>query len=93
MNVQVTNYRAFQKNTLQGFLTISFSGLVIKECTHHIKDGKAWIGFPSREFQGRDGDRKWQNLIEFAEGFDRDGFRDAAVKAIHDYLANQPLDA
>jgi hypothetical protein len=86
MNVQVTAYRPYQKNTLQGFLTVSFGGLLIKECTHHTKDGKEWIGFPAREFKGNDGARKWQNLVEFADGFDRDGFQAAAVQAIHRHL-------
>jgi hypothetical protein len=45
---------------------------VLKECPWHEKDGKEWIGFPAREFTGQDGSRKWQNLIEFAQGFDRD---------------------
>lgn len=87
MNVQVANYRAFQKNTLQGFLTISFAGLAIKECTHHVKDGKEWIGFPAREFKGQDGSRKWQNLVEFEQSFDRDGFQRSAIEAIKAHLA------
>lgn len=91
MNIQITAFRPFTKNTLKGFLTIQLpdAGLILKECPWHEKDGKEWVGFPAREFTGQDGSRKWQNLIEFAQGFDRDGWQRDAVKAAHEYQRRQ----
>jgi hypothetical protein len=89
MNIQIQAFRPFTKNTLKGFLTIAYDGLVLKECPWHEKDGKEWIGFPAREFTGQDGSRKWQNLIEFAQGFDRDAWQREATAAARKYQQSQ----
>lgn len=90
MRVEIASFRPYSKNTLKGFLTMRLpdAGLLLKECTWHEKDGKEWIGFPAREFTDKEGNRKWQNLIEFLEGFDRNGFQSAAVKAIYAHLGS-----
>ena len=92
MKIEIAAFRPYSKNTLKGFLTIRLpdAGLVLKECTWHEKDGKEWIGFPARQFQGADGEKKWANLIEFTEGFDRFGWQDAAVAAVYAHLAANP---
>lgn len=90
MKITVAAYRPFQKNTLQGFPTLVYAGLVMKECTHHLSHDKEWVGFPAREFKGQDGSRKWMNLIEFEVGFDRNAFQAAAIDAIKAYLKEHP---
>lgn len=90
MHMTVGHYRPFNKNTLQGFLTLNYCGLSIKECTHHTSHGKEWIGFPAREFKAQDGSRKWVNLIEFLPEFDRNDFQDRAIAAVNKYLADHP---
>jgi hypothetical protein len=91
MNIQVQALRPYQKNTLKGFATLVLpdAGLVLKECTWHEKDGKEWVGFPARQFTGQDGATKWQNLIEFAQGFDRDGWQAKAVAALRRHQQQQ----
>lgn len=90
MKIEILDFRPFSKNTLKGFLTVSLpdAGLVLKECTWHEKDGKEWIGFPARQFKGQDGETKWNNLIDFAKGFDRDGWQKAAIDAVYRHVAN-----
>ena len=92
MKIEIAAFRPFSKNTLKGFLTIRLpeAGLVLKECTWHEKGGKEWVGFPARQFQGADGEKKWANLIEFIEGYDSLAWQDAALKAIYEHVASNP---
>jgi hypothetical protein len=87
MSIRCTKFRAFQKNTLRGFVDLELSrvGLVLHDCTWHEKSGKEWVGFPARSYIGQDGETKWQPLIEFAEdaGEARKAFQQQALDAIH----------
>jgi hypothetical protein len=39
------------KNTLRGFFTVAFpSGLIIRDCMLHEKNGKRWVSLPAREY-------------------------------------------
>jgi hypothetical protein len=89
MEIACTGFRPMEKNTLKGFATLVYSGLVIKDCPCHLKDGKKWIGFPSRSFQGNDGATKWQNLIEFDPSFDRNAWQDKATAAVDRFVNEQ----
>jgi hypothetical protein len=49
--ITASDWRSISKNTLQGFvtLTLSPSGIVLKECSLHARpDGKRWVALPSR---------------------------------------------
>jgi hypothetical protein len=80
-------FRAYTKNTLRGFadLLLVRTGLVIRDCCLHERDGKRWISFPARQFTDQNGEIKWQALIEFASGAreQREQFRKQALEAIH----------
>jgi hypothetical protein len=85
--IRCTKFRPYEKNTLRGFVALELSnvGLVIHDCTWHCKEGKEWIGFPARTYQGNDGVAKWMPMVEFAEGAReaRAQFQQQALEAVH----------
>ena len=84
----VTNWKAYEKNTLRGFLSLSLpSGLVIHNCALHQKDGARWIGLPSRQYTATDGKVSWSPMVEFASKEARYAFQDAALEAVDRFLA------
>jgi hypothetical protein len=86
MTIRCIRFRAYQKNTLKGFVDLELTrvGLVLRDCTWHEKEGKEWVGFPARSYADQNGEIKWQPLIEFAEGAEeaREQFRKQAIEAI-----------
>jgi hypothetical protein len=88
--IRCIKLRRFEKNTLQGFADFELTrvGLVIHDCTWHEKNGKEWIGFPSRQYQDKAGNIQWSPLVEFAAGATeaRRQFQEFAVGAIHDWI-------
>ena len=38
-------------------------GLTISECKVFGKDGSRWIGFPSRQYEGANGEKKHHDLV------------------------------
>jgi hypothetical protein len=52
----IRDFKPLRKNTLLGFFTLVLdSGLVIKECSLHEKDGKRWFSFPGKPQIDKDG--------------------------------------
>jgi hypothetical protein len=79
----VTDWKAYEKNTLRGFLTLTLpSGLVIHNCTLHQKDGSRWIGLPARQYSKDDGSTGYTPLIEFTTKDVRLRFQAAALEAV-----------
>ena len=81
-----SDWKPHAKNTLLGFFTLTMpSGLLIKECSYHERDGKRWVSFPGKPYRGNDGETKYANIIEI---FDKAVFAKfqeyacAAVEAI-----------
>jgi hypothetical protein len=88
MDIVCTSFRAYEKNTLQGFATLTYGGLVIKDCACHLKNGEKWIGFPSKQAE-INGEKKWINLIEFDAGTDRQAWQRAATEAVDRFVREQ----
>jgi hypothetical protein len=86
VSFEVVNYRPHEKNTLRGFVDLELTniGLTIMECTHHVKNGRGWVGYPSRPYETERGSF-WQPLISFKKD-SGEKFQAAALKAITDYL-------
>src|SRR5262249_20754255 len=40
---------------------------LIHECPLHCKNGKWWVAFPARSYEGKDGIQQWKPLLEFSE--------------------------
>ena len=82
-SITITNYKSYQKGALAAFFSVTMpSGLVAHECKLFTKDGRRWIGLPSREFVGRDGTKSYKPILEFTNRETCDSFRDAVLAAI-----------
>ena len=48
--ITATNLRPVVKNTLTAFCDFQLepSGLLLRECSLHCKNGKRWVGFPGK---------------------------------------------
>src|SRR5262245_41191585 len=92
MSITASSWREFQKNTLRGFitLTLSPSGLIIRDCTFHEKGGARWIGLPGKpvlEADGHhqtdvDGKRLYVPVVELPDTAARGRFQTAALAAV-----------
>ena len=66
--IKVSNFKAFNKNTLRGFFDVEFSfGMILKECVLCEKDSKQWIGWPAKPYDKRDGTKAWTNIVDFVD--------------------------
>jgi hypothetical protein len=92
---QVTNWRPFQKNTLQGFFSLTLpSGMTINDCTFHVKkfpdstlNEAKWIGLPGKPYTKPDKSTSWTPVVEISDRDIRDHFQATAVAAVEEYLA------
>jgi hypothetical protein len=83
----VTDWKPFEKNTLRGFLTIiTPSGLRLKECTFHEREGKRWISLPAKQWAKTDGSISYSPLVDFVNENVRNNFQQQALAALDDLL-------
>jgi|SRR5215469_10315093 len=81
--VLVTNFREFTKGTLRGFFDVELpSGLILRECSLHSKDGARWINPPSRKFTGKDGKSAYKRMADFPTRELADRFRDEVLAVL-----------
>lgn len=81
--ITVLEYRPHEKNTLRGFVVLELaSGLVLKSCTHHVKNDSAWVGLPATKTAAD----KWVAVVEIPDKDRRDKFNEVAID---EYLAAQ----
>jgi hypothetical protein len=68
-SIKILNLKPFEKNTLKGFfdLELADSGMILRGCTLHDRDGKRWIGYPGRPCRKDDGAEGWANIIDFVD--------------------------
>jgi hypothetical protein len=79
----VSDWKAYSKNTLRGFLTITVpSGMVLRGCTLHEKEGARWIGLPAQKFLKGGGVTTYMPVVEFTTKEARDRFNSAALRAL-----------
>jgi hypothetical protein len=95
--IVASDWRPMERNTLRGFmtLTLSPSGLRLRECTEHKKDGKRWIGLPSKPQLGAEGRHRvdpstgkklYTPIVEITGTEARKRFQDAALAAVDKLL-------
>ena len=90
----VTNYKSYHKGSLSAFFSVTLpSGLIIHECKLFEKEGRRWIGLPSRAFTGKDGGTAYAPILEFAQREAADKFRDAVLLAIDGMTGEQKRTA
>lgn len=65
--IECRKFKSFSKGSLQGFADLYFPkwGIEIKSCTLHMKEGKRWVNFPSKEFENENKEKVYMSLIRF----------------------------
>jgi len=63
---KLTNPKRIGKNTLIGVFLEMPSGLIVRGAMLFEKNGKRWVGFPSKEWTKQDGTKSYSPLLEFS---------------------------
>jgi hypothetical protein len=81
---KITDAKPITKNTLRGFFSLEFTatGMVIKDCMLHEKNGKQWIGFPGKPYSKADGAQSWVNIIDFVDTRSKYHFQDEVLPLV-----------
>jgi hypothetical protein len=78
----ISNWKTLEKNTLRGFFTVTMpSGLILHNCSLHIKNASRWIGLPSQKYE-KNGVANYTPMVEFATREAGDKFRDLVMDAL-----------
>jgi hypothetical protein len=58
---------------LRGFFDLEFAdtGLILRGCSIHSRDGKSWLGWPARPYTNEDGSQSWANIVDFRDNKDK----------------------
>ena len=90
--LEVKNINAIRKGSLLATCdvrivpwTITFHEIKVFE-----KGNNRWIGLPSREFVGENGEKKYVELITFDNESAKNRFRNQIMGAIDKFLADNP---
>jgi hypothetical protein len=95
--ITASEWREVIRNTLRAFLTLSLSpsGIVLRECSYHERDSTRWVGLPSKpriDSEGRHcidpatGKRLWSPIVEIRGKAERERFQAAALAAVDKLL-------
>ena len=99
--IVASDFRPMQRNTLQGFVTLTLepSGIVLHDCAIHRKEGREWIGLPGRPQIDRDGQPRKDSatgkqlyvaIVEIPDRDARERFQQAALAAVHELIGETP---
>lgn len=94
-----SDWRKVSRNSLQGFFSLTLpSGVTLRECSLHERNGKRWVGLPARPQTNKDGSRRidpktgksaWSPLVEIRDRAIRERFQTAALAAVDRLLASE----
>jgi DNA-binding cell septation regulator SpoVG len=80
---EISDWKAFTKNTLRGFFTVTMSsGMILHNCSLHVKNSSRWIGMPSQKYTAKSGESSYKPIVEFSSHGAADRFRDAVLQAL-----------
>ena len=84
LQVEATSFHPFQKDTLRGYadLALSGTGLRIRDVSVHQRGERWWVKFPARSYVGRDGETRYQQLLEFDDPAAEARFQELPLKAL-----------
>lgn len=64
---KISNARRIDRNSLVGAFDLQMpSGLVVRGAMLFASGGRRWVGFPSKEWIGEDGAKRYSPLLEFS---------------------------
>ena len=83
MAIEITDFRANEKNTLKGFLTVRLTnvGLEIRDLALHEKNGSRWLQLPAKPYEKPDGSKGWSYIVSFYEKKNYRQFQELALRA------------
>jgi hypothetical protein len=81
--IAISDWKPYPKGTLQGFFTAQLpSGMIVRGCSLHTKNGASWLTMPSEKFPKQDGSTGYKPVVEFVNRSVADKFRDQVIDAI-----------
>src|SRR5690348_13620190 len=79
---RILGFKPFEKNTLRGFFDIELaSGLILRGCTLHEKNGRRWVGLPAKPYAANDGAQSWAAIVDFRDKRTAARFQELATAA------------
>jgi hypothetical protein len=82
MSITISNARKLNKGALIGFFDVALpSGMKLNGCTLLEKEGKRWIGLPSREWTKPDGSKSYVPIVGIPDREARDKFNAMVLPA------------
>ena len=90
----VTNTKILRKGALVGSFDLGMpSGLIVRGAMLFEKDGRRWVGFPSKEWIKEDGTKGYTPFLEFASKEVSERFRRQVVPLAEKALLGPPAEA
>lgn len=82
--IECTRFKSFEKGCLQGFADIYVPswGIEIPGFSLYMKDGKRWVNAPGKEFEDKDGNKKFRSFFFFKNKDHWEKFMGAVKDAI-----------
>ena len=76
MGLEITKFRAVDKNTLKGFLSVRMgnTGLEIRDIALHEKSGSRWLQMPSRPYTDAQGNQKYSFILDWFDSIKKAQF-------------------
>lgn len=84
MNIEITRFKQYSKNTLQGFLSVRLTetGLEIKDIALHQENGNRWLQLPAKPYTRPDGSKGWSYILSFHKKEQYNKFQEVTLKAL-----------
>ena len=84
MNIEITSFDPYRKNTLQGFLAVRLTetGLEIRDIALHQKNGNRWLQLPAKPYKKPDGRQGWSYILSFYKKEHFNKFQEVTLKAL-----------
>jgi hypothetical protein len=84
MSIEVVKFKPYAKGPLMGFADIFVTkmGLEVNGVSVFNKDGKKWVGMPSREYKNEAGETKYAPIIRFRDKNQNDKFCGLVLEAV-----------
>jgi len=89
MAIRIISWKEHKKNTLLGFVNLKLekTGLEIRNCTVHEKDGRRWVSLPAKPYEDENGERGWEQFLRFDPGPNKQ-FQELTLEALDRFLSH-----
>ncbi len=87
--IEITKFKAFQKNTLQGFFSLKIISWTLEfhGCCLHQKGDSRWVSMPAKSYEVEGGGQRWSPVLEFHDKDIQARFQKSVLEAIDAYMA------